>query len=50
MKKLLLFFVLSFFYLNHTSTTMEMKNYTPIHNEVMTFCKEKQFNQNFYFK
>ncbi|WP_396148714.1 murein L,D-transpeptidase catalytic domain-containing protein [Flavobacterium sp.] len=49
MKKLLLLFVLSFVCCNNTPATEEVKDYTSIHNEAMIFCKENQFNQDFYF-
>jgi hypothetical protein len=49
MKKLLLLFVLSLVCCNHTQPVDVTKDYTSIHNEALTFCKENQMNQDFYF-
>ncbi len=49
MKKLFLLLVLSFVCCNHTSPIDDAKDYTSIHNEALAFCKENQFNQDFYF-
>lgn len=34
---------------NHTPAVDVAKDYNSIHNEAFTFCKENQFNQDFYF-
>lgn len=49
MRKFFLLFVLSFVCCNHTSAVDYAKDYTSIHNEALAFCKENQFNQDFYF-
>lgn len=49
MRKLFLLFVLSFVCCNHTPPIDEVKDYTSIHNNALTFCKENQFNKDFYF-
>ncbi len=34
---------------NHTPAVDVAKDYNSIHNEALTFCRENQFNQDFYF-
>jgi hypothetical protein len=49
MKKILLLFVLTFVCCNHTAPVEVAKDYKSIHNEALTFCKQNQFNHDFYF-
>jgi hypothetical protein len=49
MRKLYLLFVLGFVCCNRTPLVEAGKDYTVIHDEALTFCKENQFNQDFYF-
>jgi len=48
MKKLLLLTLLGFICCNN-AVEPSPKNYTAIHNEALAFCKEKDFNTDYYF-
>lgn len=49
MRKFLLLFVLSFVCCNNTPPVEVAKDYGSTHDEALTYCKENQMNQDFYF-
>lgn len=49
MKHFLFVFFLSFICCNNSSTETVSKNYSQTHDKAFEFCKENNYNQNYYF-
>lgn len=49
MKKFILITLLSFICCNNSKMEIPLKDYTSNHQEALLFCKEKNFNENYYF-
>lgn len=49
MNKILLLLFFALLNCNHTQSIQQKRDYTSIHKEALNFCKENEFNLDFYF-